>query len=187
MTNDESKELLPDSKLDMLVRDEAMIVTQLVRSMAAHGDEVRPMLVLLAKTETGMERVVVAMQGMKPGMDKHSYLRMIGESIAREIKTVIAAVFIGEAWSSEVSPAEAWRAKHGSLQPPSKRPNRVEVVSVSLRTLDGRGASAMANIVGKGEQRSAGEWKFTSPSDYAKGEDNLLGNFFKGYVEELGS
>ena len=183
MTNEQAKELLPDSKLEMLVRDESMIISQLMRS--SKGEELRPMLVLLENTEKGVERIVVALAGMQPGTGKHEYLRMIGESVSQQVPSVAAAFLVSEAWMSVISPAEAWRAKQGGLQPASKRPNRVEIATVVIRTLDGRGVSAMAEIKGQGVQRVAGEWKFTSPSDYAKGEDNMLGSFFEGYSEGL--
>ena len=167
---------LTDKKMKELLYDETMIVRDLMRSL--EGDELSPMLVLLVG-ETG-HRMVVSLAPVK-GLDKHQMMFYAGQAISQKGHDISGAILIAEAWAKEISKSEAWRAKQAGFPRPSKCPDRIEIVSITLRGLDGRGMIAMSKIAGEGAERRPSEWTFISPADYAKSEDNMLGEFFTGY------
>lgn len=171
--------LFPDAMINRVLRDETMVVSKFVRSLK--GEEANPILVLFVMTdEDEPQRVLVPITRFPP--EKHEFLRGVGSGIGGSSVPVVAALLVSEAWLKHVSHSEAWRAKKDGLPIPSKCPDRQEVVIVSVRTIDGRGAFASAPIKVDKEGRGVGDWSFVQEAK-TEFKDNMLGSFFEGYVE----
>jgi len=182
MTPIELKELFPDEMIDGTLREETMVISNLIRNIG--GEEISPLMSIFAITDKGMTRMMVPLvRGLPP--DKHRFMKDIGFSIGAKMIPVVAAILVAEAWVKEISQAEAWRAKTSGFPVPSKCPDRQEIVTIIVRTCDGRGVTATAPIVRDAQGRGAGQWDMTMCKDFKKTQENMLGSFFRGYLNGL--
>lgn len=169
---------LTNKDMRELIVYETLVISGLMREMK--GKEIHPMLVVIRSLENSFERIVIQLPPLRDNMSKQDIMFQVGKAVGKEVSSIIGVIMVSEAWIKTISNAEAWRAKQTGYPRPSLCPDRQEIVSIIMRTNDGRGIVASSKIVGAEESRGSGEWDIGTPEEYQKSQDNLLSEFFKG-------
>lgn len=134
-----------------------------------------------------LERAIVMM--VNPDFEdtdkKWETFRAMGFKFAEENHNVIAIYQCTEAWVSQQEKKE-----DGSFQRPSEDPNRMEAIILAGLTVDGR--SNLATIpferVTKDKiifTKTAQVFKYDEKAEDQQFQNNLLGEFFKGYLKGM--
>ena len=181
----QGEQLIPSAEFDGLLRNETNTLNSFVPTLGA--EELQPMMIVLLEDKEAdgtRKRALVPVQGMTEDADKTQVMMATGAAVAEAGARMVGAFLITEAWTKTLSPAEAWRAKAEPVRP-SKTADRQETLVVWGRTVDRRAAVAMAPIRRDEATIKLGEWSITNCQPIGeKMQDNLLGPFFLGFLQE---
>jgi hypothetical protein len=117
---------------------------------------------------------------------RHAAMRKVAAMFASKHEIPVGVSFASEAWKKTLNESEAHRAKHVGLAPPSKCPDKKEIVQVSALSMSKFGAMFFADI-------SRDDNKIVLDGDFEGGPQDkfdgfrflLLESFFSGVLGQI--
>lgn len=134
-----------------------------------------------------LERAIVMMVNpdFEDSQKKFDTFQAMGYKFAEDNRNVIAVFQISEAWVSQQEKNES-----GEFMRPSEDPNRAEAIIVAGLTVDGRSnfsATSFEKVTDKKVifTKTPQVFKYDPDAKNQEFQNNLLGEFFKGYLKGM--
>jgi hypothetical protein len=179
LKNEISETLLPTNLFNEELKHHVSLVHKTVKE--GKIEEFAQRLIVTSLEDAGKKSMrIIGLAGFpESNEEKCKVMSMLGLACAANDLRVVMAVFESEAWSAEETRDPA-TIPTKEFVPPSKRPDRREVIVVAARSIDGRDAIAIIPITGRNEDKSLilGKEKIQESADGSGVKDSLLETFF---------